>query len=235
MEPTASSGRKRSPRRRRARRRAGRPRKDAAGPVASDQILQAAEQAFAERGLAGATTREIASRAGLTSAAVHYHHRTKADLWLAVCEAQMQRLAMLLAVAVDLTARASDVVPRFVRAVFDEFRARPAAVRVLGWAILEAEAHDYPQWEMLQRPLLDAAVAYLEQAQSRGEVGREVDVPVVVPLIFAQLMHPFIDSPGHRIYYGADVTDDAHAARVREEMVRAVVAQLGVRGQEAES
>lgn len=44
------------------------------------RLLKAAREAFAEKGYAGTTTRDIASRAGMSPAAVYVHHRTKEDL-----------------------------------------------------------------------------------------------------------------------------------------------------------
>ena len=48
------------------------------------RLLQAAETVFAERGFSGATTAEIAARAKLPKANLHYYFRTKAELYRAV-------------------------------------------------------------------------------------------------------------------------------------------------------
>ncbi|MFF8955354.1 TetR family transcriptional regulator [Streptomyces sp. NPDC014894] len=53
----------------------------------SRRILEAALSAFAERGYHGASTRDIAAAAGMSPAAVYAHHRTKADLLLAISAA----------------------------------------------------------------------------------------------------------------------------------------------------
>lgn len=45
-----------------------------------ERLLEAAVDAFATSGFAGTTTREIASRAGMSPAAVYVHHATKEDL-----------------------------------------------------------------------------------------------------------------------------------------------------------
>lgn len=47
---------------------------------ARERLLEAAVDAFAERGFAATTTRDIASRAGMSPAAVYVHHATKEDL-----------------------------------------------------------------------------------------------------------------------------------------------------------
>ncbi len=48
------------------------------------KIIIAAEQVFSQKGFEGATTREIADRAGLPKANVHYYFSTKEDLYVQV-------------------------------------------------------------------------------------------------------------------------------------------------------
>lgn len=47
---------------------------------ARERLVSAAIEAFAEKGFAGTTTRDIASRAGMSPAAVYVHHRSKEEL-----------------------------------------------------------------------------------------------------------------------------------------------------------
>jgi len=63
-------------------------------PVVSrrDRILQAAIQAFATRGFHGASTREIAELAGVTDPLLFYHFKSKADLYLAAVQDQIEKL-----------------------------------------------------------------------------------------------------------------------------------------------
>ena len=51
------------------------------------RILAAAESVFAETGFSGATTAEIAKRAGVPTANLHYYFKTKADLYRQVLQA----------------------------------------------------------------------------------------------------------------------------------------------------
>src|SRR5690606_32716890 len=48
------------------------------------QILNAAEAAFAERGFAGTSMREVSAAAGTSQALLHHHFGTKAGLYDAV-------------------------------------------------------------------------------------------------------------------------------------------------------
>lgn len=56
-------------------------------------ILIAAEEAFMQKGFEGAKTTEIASRAGVTHAMLHYYFRTKRNLFNKVFESNITLLA----------------------------------------------------------------------------------------------------------------------------------------------
>jgi AcrR family transcriptional regulator len=49
-------------------------------PDARDRLLAAAVEAFAAKGFHGTTTRDVASAAGMSPAALYVHHRSKEDL-----------------------------------------------------------------------------------------------------------------------------------------------------------
>lgn len=57
-----------------------------------DRLVEAALQAFASHGFEGATTREIARRAGVALAALPYHFSTKEALWKAAADRIFGRL-----------------------------------------------------------------------------------------------------------------------------------------------
>lgn len=64
------------------------------------RLLDAAERAFADKGFAGASLREITAEAGANLAAAHYHFGSKEDLFVAVVARRMEpmnreRLRML--------------------------------------------------------------------------------------------------------------------------------------------
>jgi AcrR family transcriptional regulator len=59
-------------------------RRDRGGAATRARILEAAEQVVRERGLARATTKEIARAAGCSEAALYKHYKDKSDLVLAM-------------------------------------------------------------------------------------------------------------------------------------------------------
>src|ERR1700730_10293478 len=77
--------------------RSGRP---SADPT-RERILAAALDLFSERSFEGATTREIAARAGVTQPLLNYHFRSKDDLWRAAVDGLFQALTEVLAARQD--------------------------------------------------------------------------------------------------------------------------------------
>ena len=57
-----------------------------------DRIVAAAADLFSERSFDGATTREIAARAGVTQPLLNYHFRSKDELWRAAVDSLFERL-----------------------------------------------------------------------------------------------------------------------------------------------
>jgi TetR/AcrR family transcriptional regulator len=57
-----------------------------------DRILAAATDLFSERSFDGATTREIAARAGVTQPLLNYHFRSKDELWQAAVDSLFELL-----------------------------------------------------------------------------------------------------------------------------------------------
>src|SRR3546814_7343759 len=62
-----------------------------------DRILDAALDLFSERSFDGATTREIAQRAGVTQPLLNYHYRSKDDLWRAAVDSLFVTLRQTMA------------------------------------------------------------------------------------------------------------------------------------------
>ena len=57
-----------------------------------DRIVAAATDLFAERSFDGASTRDIAGRAGVTQPLLNYHFRSKDELWQATVDSLFDRL-----------------------------------------------------------------------------------------------------------------------------------------------
>ena len=153
------------------------------------EILMAAEQSFAASGFTGATTREVAARAGVNVATLHYHFGNKEGLYRAVIDRAVsgeipvtdgsgtpaERLARTVGALFDFAAE-RPTLPRL--ALLDQLAgpARSAALRTAG------EAED-PRVATLRRTLIALANGGPSKGRAPGVIAR-----VIVTLIDGSLI-----------------------------------------------
>jgi AcrR family transcriptional regulator len=136
------------------------------------RILAAALDLFSERGFDGASTREIAARAGVTQPLLNYHFSAKDELWRAAVDGLFDALTRALADraaglrGVDEHAAAQLLVREFVT-----FSARhPQLHRI----ITQECKVDGPRMDWLVerhvRPLYEAATAQFARLAEQGKV-----------------------------------------------------------------
>src|SRR5918995_2981372 len=150
---------------------AGRITRPSANPT-RDRIVAAAADLFSERSFDGATTREIAARAGVTQPLLNYHFRSKEELWRAAVDSLFDLLRQTLDErtaglrGVDEVTSAKLLVREFVT-----FSARnPQLHRII---MQECKA-DGPRMDYLVdrhvRPIYEGTIEMFEHLAARGAV-----------------------------------------------------------------
>ncbi|KAA2267112.1 TetR/AcrR family transcriptional regulator [Solihabitans fulvus] len=185
-----------------------------------DRMVDAAAHVMRTRGLARATTKEIAREAGYSEAALYRHFRDKTDLFVAVLTERVP--STLGPVLGGLTGRVGqgsvlDTVTEVARAAIGFYELTfPMAASVYSEPEL-LTAHRAALRERNAGPHLvgDALAGYLAAEQRLGRVHRDADPRAAAELLIgACLHHAFISSfsgePGD-----ADAADRAAAALVR--------------------
>ncbi len=131
-----------------------------------ERLLQAAVEAFAEKGFTATTTRDIATRAGMSPAAVYVHHDTKESLLFTVSvEGHQAALAVIRTAAAiegDQVARLRQMVREF--STWHAVNSRVGRIVQYEFDALtpehRAEIADYRrQIERVMRDVLSAGVA----------------------------------------------------------------------------
>jgi AcrR family transcriptional regulator len=159
-------------------------------PTTRVAILDAAEQAFADRGYDGVSVREIASAAGLRNQASLYHHFDNKD---AIYEAVLRRrVESLIAVVVesrreggllDADDRSREArIGEYLDRVVDYLVEHSHVARLIRRASLDDDATARATMERLVRPLFDEGVRLLGGAQTPWP-------PDQVPHLAAGLYH----------------------------------------------
>ena len=139
-------------------------------PDTRQRILQAALEAFSERGFDGATTRDIASRAGVNLGLIKYYFDCKLKLWRAAVDSAFETLGRALkgdlddAPVLDRREHTATLIRRYVRFV----AAHPEFVRLMH----EEGKRGGPRMRWLVdrhvRPMYESLTAVFGDAQQQG-------------------------------------------------------------------
>ncbi len=143
------------------------------------EILRAAEESFAASGFAGATTRQVAAKAGVNVATLHYHFGNKEGLYRAVLEEAISgRLP-----SPESTGAPSDRLGRLVGQLWDFGESRPTLARL---SLFELLAGPRPRGLGAGAATEDPRVALLARAISglgNGGVPPALDADVAARVI----------------------------------------------------
>lgn len=86
-----------------------------------NEILEAAEKLFAEKGFKGATTTLIAAEAGVTHAMLHYYFRTKDQIFLKVLDTYTEEIRQSLKSIMVSEINDTDFMRKVIEISFDFF------------------------------------------------------------------------------------------------------------------
>ncbi len=117
------------------------------------RLLEAAATAFAQRGFHGSTTRDITSLAGLSTAAIYVHHRSKEELLYQISKTGHQATLDLMRAAVG---SAEDPIGQLIAVMHDfaEHHAKAHVVaRVVNYEIAALDAPHQQEIKDLRRDI----------------------------------------------------------------------------------
>jgi TetR/AcrR family transcriptional regulator len=168
-------------------------RKKIENPDTARRILEAAERHFAEHGLAGARTDQIAISAHANKAMLYYYFGDKRRLHRAVLENLIRSVRQGFESAVSGTATPRQRILAFVDAYFDFRATHPRFPQILMWMMMSAPAesrwlartHFLPAHRLLQR--------VIQEGMRQGEF-RKVDPQQTVITLIAIISFYFSSS-----------------------------------------
>ena len=106
---------------------------------ARDRIVEAALSVFSERGFDGATTREIAKEAGVSSGLIHHHFKDKENLWKLVGARISEEFIEAITEATDPQRKGTaENLRQMMAAYLRYWREHPRALRFQLWRVLGA-------------------------------------------------------------------------------------------------
>ncbi|MFF3494245.1 TetR/AcrR family transcriptional regulator [Streptomyces sp. NPDC002795] len=144
-------------------------------PDAARRLLVAAVQAFAERGYHATTTRDIASRAGMSPAALYIHYKTKEELLLKISRIGHDKALAILRRAVESDGTAAERLAEAVRSFVRWHAGHHMTARVVQYELDSLGEENRPEIVALRRRS-DASV---REIINDGVKAGEFDVPDV--------------------------------------------------------
>ncbi|HWO02772.1 MAG TPA: CerR family C-terminal domain-containing protein [Blastocatellia bacterium] len=105
------------------------------------KISAAAEELFAARGYAGTAIRDIASKAGVNGAMIHYYFRNKEGLYRSILESAASRVRVMLLETTGSDRSTRDRLARFVEAYSAYILSHPNLARILHRETLAGGTH----------------------------------------------------------------------------------------------
>jgi AcrR family transcriptional regulator len=186
------------------------------------RILDAAEEVFAERGFAAASTREIARRARVPFGALHYHWGSKEQLHQAVMARLVDWIRETVVRNLLPGGTPGEIIDHVTDAFLETLVAKRAAARMLYRHILE------PINPGVERMFAELGKFGEDLLAEHGLAGRDMQATLLV--LANGFLATMVDEPGQEIALGGSIfTSRAARERLRTELRRIHRAVLGVR------
>ncbi len=187
------------------------------------RILAAAEQVFAEKGFAGASTREIAAKARVNISSLHYHWESKETLYFAVFQNIYDRILDLVRRSIPGRVRSASgpsVVEQAMGRLFDFFADHPTVPKLLVRRLLENDESRVDVEKDVLVPAWRAFAGWTEEFS--GRKGRSADFQLFMLTVYSVLLLFLLDSRQFTSLLGGSVYSPKLRPRVRSHMINVV-------------
>lgn len=190
------------------------------------RILAVAEQVFAAKGFEGASTREIASKAGVNISSLHYHWDCKETLYFAVFQNVYERIVDVVrqvsTIPVDQPVSMKDLVDQALGRLFDFFLDNPTIPKLLVRRLVEDEDVDVEIERDVLAPAWRVFSGWTQHV--RKNPMSEQDSMLFMLTTYSSMLCFLLDGREFRRLLGGSVRNPEVRARVRGHLI-----QLGQR------
>lgn len=164
-------------------------------------LIAAARKAFAERGYAGASVRDIARAASANPALIRYHFGSKEGLYKRVIQEAMEGLKERLLVAFQAEGTIFERLSRIIDSQVDHLTEDRDFPRLLQRALLDGDEQALTIAREYLRPMLDGVRPFIEAA-GETPIGGMNDI---LSSFFGAVMGPFFYAPMLGEVYAEDI------------------------------
>ncbi len=186
-----------------------------------EKILQTATQVFLERGKQGARMQEIADRAGINKALLHYYFRSKERLYAEVFRREIHAFLNTLLQAIQPNLPVEACLKDFINRYIDYLSQNTQLVRFFLWEIESGAEHLAPIIRQMLEAQGDGQVPLLTLFQNAVREGsiRALDPVHTILSLIGMCIYPFLARPVvEHVFPGIQVNNGAFLERRKQEV-----------------
>ena len=186
------------------------------------RILTAAEEVFATKGFAGASTREIAAMASVNISSLHYHWESKETLYFAVFQNIYDRILEVVRASLPDSPpekSARSVIDEAMGRLFDFFADHPNVPKLMVRRLLESSENELEIERNIAIPAWRLFSVWMAQS---GQKLKESDAQIFMLTIHAVLLLFLLDSPQFLSLLGGSARSPELRPRIRTYIIRLV-------------
>jgi AcrR family transcriptional regulator len=193
------------------------------------RILATAEDVFAAKGFAGASTREIAAKAGVNISSLHYHWESKETLYYAVFQNIYDRIVDVVRASMPAQPGAGSLRRNAIEVamgtIFDFFADHPTIPKLLVRRLVENDAGPA---DIEREILLPAWKVFAGWTRAfDGRKPKELDAQLFMMTVEAVVLIFLLDSRHFTTLLGNSIRSPALRKRVRAYIISLVPQLLG--------
>jgi len=203
-----------------------------------EQILHAAMQVFVEKGRHGARMQEIADRAGVNKAMLHYYFRSKDNLYATIFRMVLGRYARQFRLSIDTSADVETILRRFIDGFLEMLNRHPRLPMFIVRELSEGGAIvGRVVGEMIEEGIFTVPRTMLhiiEERRDRGEIENVDDAVQFVVTLLGGCVYFFIAEPLIGVIFPMEENDrDAFVAARKEALFRHLYLGIKKRGDDS--
>lgn len=172
-----------------------------AGDSTEQRIFDAAHEVFMQKGMDGAKMQEIADRAGLNKALLHYYYRTKEKLFEMVARSVINQAVPVVQKTIESDVPLLEKIANFIDFYVDLIRRNPFVPLFI---VSELNKHPEQFFEKVmpkELPKPHIFIKQVEDAIARGEI-RPIAPQHLVVNVVSMCVFPFLARPMMRMIMG---------------------------------
>ena len=162
-----------------------------------ERILAESTRLFVAAGYNGISMREIAEAVGVSKAGLYYHFRDKEDLFVAILDDSLARVAQAVAAARAVPGGIRPQLAALVRALFAQPPEQRALIRLAGQEMAHLSPTVRAEFgRRYHQHFIGQLATLLEEAMARGELRQQN--PQTLTWLLLGMMYPFFSSDAAR-------------------------------------